>query len=135
MNGRTTTTKFSSMWGDKMPIFEYVYGIIDSKINYIEHKSRSIWEKFKSSTSFGSHQTDSTEAMPSMTDLTVDKVESEQLFEQFEQLSQSIYLLGQLKLSLTEDNAVDIMNLLNDDNYLKVSEGQISEILGMKPAA
>lgn len=135
MNGRLTTTKFGSMWGDKLPVLEYVYGIIDSKIDYIELRTRNILEKFKNPTIGGSHRSDSIESFPSTTDLTVDKLSNDELFEHFERLSQSIYLLGQLKHSLTEDNAFAVIQLLNDDNYLKMNELQLNEILSVKTAA
>jgi hypothetical protein len=136
MNGQLkTTTNFGSMWGGKLPMLEYVYGIIDSKIDFIELKTRRILEKFKTTDIAGAHRSDSWADLPSMSNLYVDNSESEQLFEHFETLSQSIYVLEQFKLTLNEENAFTIIQLLNDDNYLKLTEFQLNEMLASKTAA
>jgi environmental stress-induced protein Ves len=62
--------------------------------------------------------------------LTIDKVENESLFVHFEQMSRSIYLLEKMKMSVREENAFSVMELLNDDKYLTVNDLQMTEILG-----
>ena len=132
MNGLTVTSKFSSHLEEQMPILKYVYGIIDSKIEFVELKTRKLLEGFRHSPNEGSHRSDSIAPLPSMTNLLIDHADSEQLFEHFENLSRSIYLLEQMKLSLSDENAFSVMQLLNDDNYLKVNDLQINEILNSK---
>ena len=132
MNGLTVTSKFSSHLEEQMPILKYVYGIIDSKIEFVELKTRKLLEGFGNTPNEGSHRSDSIAPLPSMTNLSIDHADSEQLFEHFENLSRSIYLLEQMKLSLRDENAFSVMQLLNDDNYLKVNDLQISEILNLK---
>lgn len=132
MNGLTVTSKFSSHLEEQMPILKYVYGIIDSKIEFVELKTRKLLEGFGNTPNEGSHRSDSIAPLPSMTNLSIDHADSEQLFEHFENLSRSIYLLEQMKLSLRDENAFSVMQLLNDDNYLKVNDLQINEILNLK---
>ena len=132
MNGLTVTSKFSSHLEEQMPILKYVYGIIDSKIEFVELKTRKLLEGFGNTPNEGSHRSDSIAPLPSMTNLSIDHADSEQLFEHFENLSRSIYLLEQMKLSLSDENAFSVMQLLNDDNYLKVNDLQINEILNLK---
>jgi hypothetical protein len=62
-------------------------------------------------------------------------VESEQLFEHFEKLSQSIYVREQFKLISNEENAFTIIQLLNDNNYLNLTEFLLNEVLESKTAA
>ena len=131
MNGLTVTSKFSSHLEEQMPILKYVYGIIDSKIEFVELKTRKLLEGFGNTPNEGSHRSDSIAPLPSMTNLSIDHADSEQLFEHFENLSRSIYLLEQMKLSLRDENAFSVMQLLNDDNYLKVNDLQINEILNL----
>ena len=132
MNGLTVTSKFSSHLEEQMPILKYVYGIIDSKIEFVELKTRKLLEGFGNTPNEGSHRSDSIAPLPSMTNLSIDHADSEQLFEHFENLSRSIYLLEQMKLSLSDDNAFSVVHLLNDDNYLKMNDLQINEILKSK---
>ena len=132
MNGLTVTSKFSSHLEEQMPILKYVYGIIDSKIEFVELKTRKLLEGFRNNPNEGSHRSDSIAPLPSMTNLLIDNADSEQLFEHFENLSRSIYLLEQMKLSLSDDNAFSVVHLLNDDNYLKMNDLQINEILKSK---
>ena len=135
MNGLIAKTQFGTLWGEKMPILDYVYGIIDSKIDFIELKTRRILEKFRTVKVEGTHRTDSSANLPSMSDLYIDNSVNELLFQHFEKLSRSIYLLEKMKLSLHADNAHFVIQLLNDDNYLNMNEIQFEEILNLKPAA
>ncbi len=135
MNGLVTKSKFGSQLGEYVPILEYVYGIIDSKIDFIELKTRRILDQFRSIEVKGMHNSDANSDIPSMSDLSIDNTENEQFFVHLESLSRSIYLLEQMKLSLNESNAFAVMQLLNDDNYLKINDIQFGEILKLKPAA
>ena len=135
MNGLVTKSKFGSQLGERVPILEYVYGIIDSKIDFNELKTRRILDQFRSIEEKGMHVSDKNNSIPSMSDLSIDNTENEQLFVHLESLSRSIYLLEQMKISLNEDNAFAVMQLLNDDNYLKINDVQFCEILKLKTAA
>lgn len=135
MNGLVTKSKFGSQLGERVPILEYVYGIIDSKIDFNELKTRRILDQFRSIEEKGMHVSDKNNGIPSMSDLSIDNTENEQLFVHLESLSRSIYLLEQMKISLNEDNAFAVMQLLNDDNYLKINDVQFCEILKLKTAA
>ena len=135
MNGLVTKSKFGSQLGERVPILEYVYGIIDSKIDFNELKTRRILDQFRSIEEKGMHVSDANYGIPSMSDLSIDNTENEQLFVHLESLSRSIYLLEQMKISLNEDNAFAVMQLLNDDNYLKINDIQFGEILNLKSAA
>ena len=135
MNGLNASTNFNSTWGEHTPITQYVYGIIDSKIDYFELKTRKLLDNFRKDGAKGFHQSDSHYHVPSMSDLSVDKSDNELLFKHVENLSRAIYLLEQFKLSLNEDNAYSVIELLNDDNYLKVNDLKIQEVLQYKLAA
>lgn len=135
MNGLVTKSKFGSQLGERVPILEYVYGIIDSKIDFNELKTRRIIDQFRSIEEKGMHDSDSNNGIPSMSDISINNTENEQLFVHLESLSRSIYLLEQMKISLNEDNAFAVMQLLNDDNYMKINDVQFGEILNLKSAA
>jgi hypothetical protein len=135
MNGLITKSKFGSQLGERVPILEYVYGIIDSKIDFNDLKTRKILDQFRSIEEKGMHDSDSNNSIPSMANVCIDNTENEQFFVHLESLSRSIYLLEQMKISLNEDNAFAVMQLLNDDNYLKINDVQFGEMLNLKPAA
>jgi hypothetical protein len=130
MNG-LIATNFKASWRESTPVvLNYVYGIIDSKINFIELKTRQLLDRFRTSDAVEpTHVADEQTPIPSIPELHVDKYTNEQLFTHFEELSRSIYLLEQMKLSLNEDNAVSIIQLLDDDKYMNISDNQIKEIL------
>lgn len=135
MNSLIAKNKFGALWGEQLPILDYVYGIIDSKIDFIELKTRRLLDKFKSVKVEGAHRTDSIANIPSISDLNIDTNINELLFQHFENLSRSIYLLEKMKLALHTDNAHFVIQLLNDDNYLNMNEKQFDEILNLRPAA
>jgi hypothetical protein len=132
MNSLITNAMFSSYVEERKPILHYVYDIIDSKIDFMELKTRKLLDKFRQKTletQTASHRSDDNSDLPSMSDLTIDKVENETLFVHFEQMSRSIYLLEKMKMSVREENAFTVMELLNDDKYLTVNDLQMTEIL------
>ncbi len=135
MNGLIATTNFGSTWGEQLPILEYVYGIIDSKIDFIELKTRKLLNNFRNVKTMGSHLSDSEFQVPSLSDINVDKADNESLFRHLENLSRTIYLLEQLKLSLTKDNVFSIIELVNDDKYLTANNLQMQNILKHSLAA
>ena len=135
MNGLSETTNFSSMWGEQTPISEFVYGIINSKIEFIELKTRKLLDNFRTDGDKGFHQSDSNYHVPSMPDLSFDKTDNELFFRHVENLSRAICRLEQFKLSLNESNAYFVIQLLNDDNYLNVNDLQIQEALQYRLAA
>lgn len=130
-----TNAMFSSYVEERKPILHYVYEIIDSKIDFMELKTRKLLDKFRHKEpemQTASHRSDDNSDLPSMSDLTIDKVENENLFVHFEQMSRSIYLLEKMKMSVREENAFSVMELLNDDKYLTVNDLQMTEILSNK---
>jgi hypothetical protein len=137
MNSLITNAMFNSYVEERKPVLHYVYEIIDSKIDFMELKTRKLLDKFRHKapeTPTASHRSDDNSDLPSMSDLTIDKVENENLFVHFEQMSRSIYLLEKMKMSVREENAFSVMELLNDDKYLTVNDLQMTEILS-KPSS
>jgi hypothetical protein len=135
MNSLITNAMFSSYVEERKPVLHYVYEIIDSKIDFMELKTRKLLDKFRpkpNETQTASHRSDDNSDLPSMSDLTIDKVENENLFVHFELMSRSIYLLEKMKMSVREENAFSVMELLNDDKYLTVNDLQMTEILSNK---
>jgi hypothetical protein len=135
MNSLITNAMFSSYVEERKPVLHYVYEIIDSKIDFMELKTRKLLDKFRpkpTETQTASHRSDDNSDLPSMSDLTIDKVENENLFVHFELMSRSIYLLEKMKMSVREENAFSVMELLNDDKYLTVNDLQMTEILSNK---
>ena len=135
MNSLITNAMFSSYVEERKPVLHYVYEIIDSKIDFMELKTRKLLDKFRPKTpetQTASHRSDDNSDLPSMSDLTIDKVENENLFVHFELMSRSIYLLEKMKMSVREENAFSVMELLNDDKYLTVNDLQMTEILSNK---
>ena len=136
MNGLIATTNFGSTWGEQSDVLGYVYSIINSKIDFIELKTRKLLNKFRTeSTLSTSSLADSEFQIPSMFDLKVDKADNENLFGHVENLSRTIYLLEQLKLSLTQDNVYSVIDLLNDDKYLTDNDLQMQNVLKYSLAA
>ena len=64
-----------------------------------------------------------------MSDLHVNKAETEQIFVHLENLSRSVCILEQMKFSLREENVCSIMELLNDDKYMTYNDLQIEQVL------
>jgi hypothetical protein len=130
MNGLFMTSRNDGAgWGEQMPIVEYIYGIIDSKIDFMELKSRKLLENLNTSKGFGSHQSDSDFARPSTATGSI----TETLFDKVENLSRSMYLLEKIKMSLKHENAFNVISLLENDKYLALNDDQLDREL--KPAA
>jgi hypothetical protein len=132
MNGLILTSRNNGAgWGEQLPIVEYIYGIIDSKIDFMELKSRKLLENLNTNKNFGSHQSDSDWAKPSAPNGTI----VEPLFTKVENLSRSMYLLEKIKLSLRHENAFSVISLLENDKYLSLNDDQIASELEFRPAA
>ncbi len=130
MNGLTTTVSLSS-WGEQKTLKVFVCEIIDSKLDFIELKTRRLLDKFrrKGHSPMMPHQSDDHRTLPSMADLEVNKAETEQIFEHLENLSRSICILEQMKFSLSEENVRSVMELLDDDKYLTFNKLQLEKVL------
>jgi hypothetical protein len=136
MHGLIKTTNFSNSWEESMPVLEYVYGIINSKIDFIELKTRKLLDKYRTKdATTGHHKSDTYQFIPSMSDLSVHTSDTEQIFKYLETLSRSIYLLEQIKLALSDYNAYSVVELLNDDKYLTVNELEIANLSKYRLAA
>ncbi len=130
MNGLTTAVSLSS-WGEQKTLKVFVCEIIDSKLDFIELKTRRLLDKFrrKEPIPMGAHQSDDNRTLPSMADLNVNKAETEQIFVHLENLSRSICILEQMKFSLSEENVRSVMELLDDDKYLTFNDLQLEQVL------
>ena len=130
MNGLTTTVSLSS-WGEQKTLNAFVCEIIDSKLDFIELKTRRLLDKFrlKGSRTAMPVQSDENCTLPSMADLNINNAETEQIFEHLENLSRSIFVLEQMKFSINEENVRTIMELLNDDKYLTFNDLQLEQVL------
>ena len=130
MNGLTTSVSLSS-WGEQKTLKAFVCEIIDSKLDFIELKTRRLLDKFrrKDATVTASHKSDENCTLPSMSDLHVNKAETEQIFVHLENLSRSVCILEQMKFSLREENVRSVMELLNDDKYMTYNDLQIEQVL------
>ena len=62
-----------------------------------------------------------------MADLTTTSYENDQFFTHLEELSRKITMLENMKYSLREHNATSIMQLLDDDNFMKYDEWALNE--------
>ena len=132
MNGLTTSVLLSS-WGEQKTLKTFVYEIIDSKLDFIELKTRRLLDKFrrKDTVVVQSQQSDDNYTLPTMAGLHVNRAETEQIFEHLENLSRSICILEQMKFSLREENVCSIMELLNDDKYMQFNELQLEQALNL----
>ena len=130
MNGLSASVSLSS-WGEQKTLKAFVCEIIDSKLDFIELKTRRLLDKFrrKDALVLGQHQSDDNCTLPSMSGLSVNKAETEQIFEHLENLSRSVCILEQMKFSLRDENVCSVMELLNDDKYLIVNDLQLNQVL------
>ena len=130
MNGLTTSVSLSS-WGEQKTLNAFVCEIIDSKLDFIELKTRRLLDKFRRKDNYatGTHRTDDNCTLPTMADLQVNKADTEQVFGHLENLSRSVCILEQMKFSLREENVCSIMELLNDDKYLQFNDLQLEQVL------
>ncbi len=133
------TMKINSLWELEQPksIKAYVFSIIDSKIAFIEQRTRQFFADFQlrfSAKASNSFEAKFIQAAPK-TDMIIAEQESENAFQCLEELSRSMYVLERMKFSLNEENALDIMQLLNDDNYLTVNDIQMDQLLEVRSAA
>ncbi len=136
MNGLTTSVSLGS-WGEQKTLKAFVCEIIDSKLDFIELKTRRLLDKFRRKETIvtGSHRSDENYTLPTMSDLHVNKAETEQIFEHLENLSRSVCILEQMKFSLHEENLCSVMELLNDDKYLTLNNMQIEKKLNIYAAS
>ena len=129
MNGLST---ISSWGGEQKPLLEYVYGAIDSKIDFIELNTRKLLAKFsrKETTGVqGTHQSDAVLVPPSSADANVNNNETDTIFTEVEELSRTMTMLENMKFSLREHNLASIMDLLDDNKFLRYDNSSLSEAL------
>ena len=128
MNGLSS---ISSWGGEQKPLMEYVYGAIDSKIDFVELNTRKLLAKFSRKelpVLEGSHRSDALQILPSEADLATSN-ENDKIFSHLEELSRKITVLENMKYSLREHNTTSIMRLLDDDNFMKCDEDALNEAL------
>ena len=131
MNGLSS---ISSWGGEQKPLMEYVYGAIDSKIDFVELNTRKLLAKFSRKelpVLEGSHRSDALQILPSEADLTTNSNENDKIFSHLEELSRKITVLENMKYSLREHNTTSIMRLLDDDNFMKCDEDALNEALDL----
>jgi hypothetical protein len=129
MNGLSS---ISSWGGEQKPLLAYVYGAIDSKIDFVELNTRKLLAKFsrKETTQVqGMHRTDAVQNLPSSADLNVTNNENDTFFTHLEELSRTITMLENMKFSLREHNATSIMELLDDDKFMEFDDLALNEAL------
>ena len=105
MNGLSS---ISSWGGEQKPVLAYVYGAIDSKIDFVELNTRKLLAKFSRKETpqvQGMHRTDAVQNLPSSADLNVINNENDTFFTHLEELSRTITMLENMKFSLREHNA------------------------------
>lgn len=109
-----------------------VYSAIDSKIDFIEMKTRRLLANLSHTTEKveGSHRSDYVQSLPSMTHLSVNNADNTAVFEYLEQLSRSVTILENMKFSVCEANAKSIMQLLDDDRFMQCNDQQLNQVLG-----
>jgi hypothetical protein len=127
MNGLSS---ISSWGGEQKPLLAYVYGAIDSKIDFVELNTRKLLAKFsrKEAPVQGEHRTDALQVSPAM----ADNSENDKIFTYLEQLSRTITMLENMKYSLREHNATSIMQLLDDDKFMNFDDSTLNEVLDLK---
>ena len=129
MNGLSS---ISSWGGEQKPLLAYVYGAIDSKIDFVELNTRKLLAKFSRKETpqvQGMHRTDAVQNLPSSADLNVINNENDTFFTHLEELSRTITMLENMKFSLREHNATSIMQLLDDDKFMKFDDLALNEAL------
>ena len=127
MNGLSSV---SSWGGEQKQLLAYVYGAIDSKIDFVELNTRKLLAKFsrKEAPVQGEHRTDAVQVLPAM----ADNNENDKIFTYLEQLSRTITMLENMKYSLREHNATSIMQLLDDDKFMNFDDSTLNEVLDLK---
>ena len=131
MNGLSS---ISSWGGEQKPLMEYVYGAIDSKIDFVELNTRKLLAKFSRKelpVREGSHRSDAIQIQPIEADLTTTSNENDKIFSHLEELSRKITVLENMKYSLREHNTTSIMRLLDDDNFMTCDEDALNEALDL----
>lgn len=108
-------------------VIENIYGIIDSKIQYLDHQTKGIVRPLIKETS----QEDSL-AGEAKSDSFMPLEAVEKMFIQFEQQSKRKKLLLQLKTLLNSNNALLVLALLSDNTIYEFDEQEILYILNSK---
>ena len=129
MNGLSS---ISSWGGEQKPLMEYVYGAIDSKIDFVELNTRKLLAKLSRKEPAqlqGMHRTDAVQTLPSSADLNLTNNENDSFFTHLEELSRKITMLENMKFSLREHNATSIMQLLDDDKFMKFDDLALNQAL------
>ena len=129
MNGLSS---ISSWGGEQKPLMEYVYGAIDSKIDFVELNTRKLLAKFSRKelpVLEATYRSDAIQILPSQADLITTSNENDRIFSHLEELSRKITVLENMKYSLREHNTTSIMRLLDDDNFMTCDEDALNEAL------
>jgi len=109
---------------------ENIYGIIDSKIQYLDHQTKGIVRPLIKETSF-----EETVQGEASSDSFMHLEAVEKMFIQFEQQSKRKKLLLQLKMLLNSNNALLVLALLSDNTIYEFNEQEVLYILDSKYAA
>jgi len=111
-------------------VMENIYGIIDSKIQYLDHQTKGIVRPLIKETSF-----EETVQGEASSDSFMHLEAVEKMFIQFEQQSKRKKLLLQLKMLLNSNNALLVLALLSDNTIYEFNEQEVLYILDSKYAA
>jgi hypothetical protein len=129
MNGLIS---ISSWGGEQKPLLAYVYGAIDSKIDFTELNTRKLLAKLsrkETTQAQGTHRTDAVQTLPSEAEMNSSTNENDCFFTHLEEMSRTITMLENMKFSLREHNAKSIMELLNDDKFKKYDDTELNYAL------
>ena len=120
-------TCLSEIQNNTNSVIENIYGIIDSKIQYLDHQTKGIVQPLIAENSF-----EDTVEGEAKSDSSMPLEAVEKMFIQFEQHSKRKKLLLQLKMLLNSNNAMLVLALLSDNTIYEFDEREILFILDNK---
>ena len=108
-------------------VIENVYGIIDSKIQYLDHQTNGLVRPLMQAPSFDKEVVGATKS-----DSSCFLEDAEKMFSHFEQQSRRKKILLCLRTLLDDDNALLALALLSDNTLFEFDTQEIAFILDKK---
>ncbi len=111
----------------KLDMVEHVYGLIDSKIQQIDFKTKQVINSFV--------DLDTVKINPpkyglgEIPNLESTLANNERVLTQIETYSRTLKLLLMMRAKVNLDNAILVMYLLEDNKYLKVKQELLDQVL------
>lgn len=109
------------------PILNHLYGIIDSKIKFIEYRTNEMLHNMMADDQSGHPSSDS--EIGSTPGFSLSYSDNEKVFTYIERTSKLISRLLRFRSVLSYTNAIAILDLLTDDKFMNVNDGQLLELL------